>query len=327
MGAERSVRAFDLFCGAGGSSWGAAAAGVALLGGVDADPVAAAAYAANFPEARTFESRAEDINVDQLAGTLGRVELLLASPECTNHTHARGSNPVDESSRRKAFQVVRYAAALDPTWIIIENVVNMQTWDAYAGFVSALESLGYSQTTLKLNAADFGVPQKRRRLFLILSRSGDPPPIRPSVSCPRTAREIVDFDAPYRWTPLYRPNRATATLARASRARAALGDGVPFLLVYYGTDKAGGWQSLDAPLRTVTTVDRFAIVNWVGGQPWMRMLQPPELRAAMGLDQAIAGRKFSIGDGNRRDQIRLLGNAVCAPVMQAVIESICFEVS
>ena len=78
--------------------------------------------------------------------------------------------------------------------------------------------------------------------------------------------------------------RALATLARARRARDELGDGVPFLIVYYGTDRAGGWQRLDVPLRTVTTIDRFAIVKWEDGVPMMRMLQPDELSRAMGFN-------------------------------------------
>ncbi|WP_223201951.1 hypothetical protein, partial [Streptococcus pneumoniae] len=59
-------------------------------------------------------------------------------------------------------------------------------------------------------------------------------------------------------TPLFTRDRAKGTLERAERAIKELGPNEPFLLVYYGSDKAGGWQSLDRPLRTVTTLDRFA---------------------------------------------------------------------
>jgi DNA (cytosine-5)-methyltransferase 1 len=56
--------------------------------------------------------------------------------------------------------------------------------------------------------------------------------------------------------------RATETLARAKRAMDELGEGVPFLIVYYSTDGGGGWQTLDRPLRTLTTLDRFGLVEW-----------------------------------------------------------------
>ncbi len=94
-------------------------------------------------------------------------------------------------------------------------------------------------------------------------------------------------------------------------------ESTPFLLVYYGSDRAGGWQTLDRPLRTLTTLDRFALVVWEDGQPRMRMLQVPELKAAMGIDET-----YRMEHGTRRDKIRVLGNGVAAPVMRAVVETL-----
>lgn len=117
--------------------------------------------------------------------------------------------------------------------------------------------------------------------------------------------------------PLYRAGRADATIERAERAIDVLGFGTPFLIVYYGSDGSGGWQSLDVPLRTVTTLDRFGLVTWVGKVPMLRMLQPLEIQRAMGFD---AG--YRMPHGSRRDRIKLLGNAVCPPVMSAVVASV-----
>jgi DNA (cytosine-5)-methyltransferase 1 len=85
-------------------------------------------------------------------------------------------------------------------------------------------------------------------------------------------------------------------------------------MVYYGTDGAGGFQRLDRPLRTVTTLDRFALVKPNGCGHEMRMLQPPELAYAMGFPDAHVWLESS-----RRDRIKLLGNAVCPPVMRDII--------
>jgi len=107
------------------------------------------------------------------------------------------------------------------------------------------------------------------------------------------------------------------TLARAERAFAAVGADTPFLLVYYGSDGSGGWQPLTRPLRTITTVDRFALVTPATEGPRMRMLQVSELRRAMGfLDDHL------FEHGTRRDKIRLLGNGVCPPVMEAVVNAL-----
>jgi DNA (cytosine-5)-methyltransferase 1 len=106
-------------------------------------------------------------------------------------------------------------------------------------------------------------------------------------------------------------------MERADRATKALGRGVPFLVVYYGSDGAGGWQSLDRPLRTLTTLDRFGLVTWERDTAMLRMLQVPELKRAMGFDD-----RFRVDNGTRRDRIRLLGNGVCPPVMEAVVRSL-----
>ena len=253
----------------------------------------------------------------------GRVDLLLASPDCTSHTHARGARAPDDASRRTALLVADYARALDPRWIVVENVVNFLRWDLYGELRASLERLGYGISEEVLDAADFGVPQSRRRLFLLCARGAAPAPMPRRPDAPRrTARSAIDLDG-YPMAPLETGRRAAATIARADRAAESLGARRPFLLVYYGSDRAGGWQRLDAPLRTVTTVDRFALVRRRRGRRVMRMLQPPELERAMGFDRPLAGRAFRLGRGSRRDRVRLLGNAVCPPVMESVVRHLC----
>lgn len=298
-------------------------AGAEIVGGVDIDPVAVRTFADNFPTAIfTSPGAAEDIDLDELRRAVGKVDLLLASPECTDHTHAKGSAPRKEDSRRKALQVVRYAAALECRWLCVENVVNMEGWSGYDAFVNELKELGYRIKPQKLNAADFGVPQSRRRLFLLGDLEGEPPEVTPPPRIRRrSAASVVASNGRYAFTPLEREGRAPATLERAGRARAVLGDGVPFLIVYYGTDKAGGWQRLDAPLRTVTTIDRFALVKWEGDVPMMRMLQPDELSRAMGFSSRT-GPRLKLKHGTRRDRVWLMGNAVCPPVMREVVRTL-----
>jgi DNA (cytosine-5)-methyltransferase 1 len=133
----------------------------------------------------------------------------------------------------------------------------------------------------------------------------------------KPAATIVHKGDGFRFSPLRKKNRAKATLRRAERAIAAVGKGKPFLMVYYGSDGAGGWQRLDVPLRTLTTLDRFAYVKAGGKGQLMRMLQVPELKAAMGFPAS-----YSLGYGTRRDRIKLLGNAVCPPVMAAVLRTL-----
>jgi DNA (cytosine-5)-methyltransferase 1 len=311
------LRAVDLFCGAGGSSVGARAAGFRIVAAFDAWEIAGKAYSDNFPEARFYHSKLEELNPSDVAESLGKVDLLLASPECTNHSPAKGNRPRCEKSKDTAFQVVRFARAIKPRWIVVENVVSMRNWSRYSEFLTDLEALGYFIRQQVLNAKDFGVPQSRRRLFITCDREEEPRPIVLRPHKIRGAVHIIDQNGTYKYTPLRLRSRAKATLQRADRAICELGKSKPFLLVYYGSDHAGGWQKIDAPLRTITTLDRFALVKPEASGHIMRMLQVPELQRAMGLPKS-----FKLQHGTRRDRVRMMGNAVCAPVMRRVISTL-----
>lgn len=312
------IRGLDIFSGAGGSSAGARAAGVDVVAGVDMCSTAAETFAANFPEALAVTSRLEDICLGTLSRQVGQVDILLASPECTSHTCARGGAPRDEASRATAMLAVEYARALRPRWLVLENVIHMRPWSRYGELKCRLRDLGYFLEEHVLDATDFGVAQRRRRLFLVGDRVRQPSPkIRKRSGRRRSAKSVLDPEGAWKTSPLFSAKRAAATLERAGRGFRALGEEASFLLVYYGNDGAGGWQRLDRPLRTVTTLDRFALVRHDGREPRMRMLQVPELKRAMGFD-----KDFDLPVGTRRDRIRLLGNGVCPPVMEAVVRSL-----
>jgi DNA (cytosine-5)-methyltransferase 1 len=291
------IRTLDLFCGGGGSSWGAQAAGAEIVCGVDAWDLAVRAYASNFPHAKAVHLRMTPESGPSDIGEIGEIDLLLSSPECTHHTCARGSRPQDEDSKQTAFYVTNFARDLSPRprWVVIENVVHMRGWHGYEPLLTELRRLGYRTTVYVLDASRFGVPQARRRVFVVGDLTTQPP------------AEVRG-----------NRGRAPATLERANRGIAALGEGTPFLVVYYGSDGAGGWQPLNRPLRTITTLDRFGLVTWRGTTPMLRMLQVDELMAAMGFRD---GYNLE-GLGQRRDRIRLLGNGVCPPVMAAIVESL-----
>ena len=312
------IRGCDIFCGAGGSSAGARSAGVQMVGAIDMCPTATATYQANFPDAHVLTNRLERVATDEFKERVGTIDLLLASPECRNHTCAKGSAPRDEASRATAMQVIKYARELEPRWLVLENVVYMRPWSRYPELKQGLEELGYQLGEYTLDASDFGVAQKRRRLFLVGDKERQP--VRGLEKRPgrrKSVKSILDKPGVWRTTPLRTARRARATLERAERGFRTLGDEASFLLVYYGSDGSGGWQRLDRPLRTITTVDRFALVEHGDEGPTIRMLQVPELKRAMGF-----GDDFQLVEGTRRDRIRLLGNGVCPPVMEGVVRSL-----
>lgn len=128
-------------------------AGTTVVGGVDAWKRATETFQLNFPEAEVWNERAEDINPEDVAARVGRVDLLLAFPECTSHSVAKGSAPRCEISRETAFQVIRYARVFKPRWIVVEREFSP---DDTLGSVSGLDGRD-SRTRLP------DVPRRARR--------------------------------------------------------------------------------------------------------------------------------------------------------------------
>ena len=129
--------------------------------------------------------------------------------------------------------------------MILENVVHMRPWSRYQELKDGLSDLGYHLAEHIFDASDFGVPQNRRRLFIVCDRQRQIAPLKaPKRRKRRTVHDILDKSGTWDTSPLYAPNRAKPTLERAERGFAELGRRASFLLVYYGTDGSGagsGW--------------------------------------------------------------------------------------
>jgi DNA (cytosine-5)-methyltransferase 1 len=316
MKETNSIRTIDLFCGAGGSSFGARKAGAQIVAGFDLWNTATLAYKTNFPEAKVYTDDLRNLEPKKVKEQIGDIDLILASPECTNHSVAKGAKERCEDSKMTAFQVSRYAEVFRPKWIVIENVVEMASWSEHPKLIEELWNLDYYVKEHRLNSADFGVPQARKRLFLTCVRGQDIHSIYASKKH-KPVSNIIDWSDRYKFTPLFQKGRAENTLRRAENAINAVGKKEPFIMVYYGTGE--GWQSVDTPLRTITTLDRFGLVIPTNRGHKMRMLQPEELKLAMGFS-----KKYDLNIGvTRREKIKLMGNGVCPPVMTSIVSNLC----
>lgn len=191
---NKTVRAVDLFCGAGGTSNGlvnaCARLGMRLdLTAVNHWDVAVQTHSANHPSAHHLQYDLDNLNPRSVVK--GRLDLLTASPECIHHSVARGGKPVQDQSRATAWCVVRWAAALQPRLILVENVGEFRTWgplgtngkplkrrrgEIYQAWLTALRSLGYAVEDRVLNCADYGDATARERLFVVATRGRGPVP-------------------------------------------------------------------------------------------------------------------------------------------------------
>lgn len=296
-------------------------AGATPVAALDMWELAAKTYKLNFPASTFFHMKAGSLDPRQILHDVGQIDLLLASPECTSHSVAKGSKPGCENSRQTAFEVVRVAKVLRPRWFVVENVIQMRQWRRFDEWCHELKALGYNITSGVLDAQYFGTPQQRRRLFVVGDLKAIPALPNPRRRTTRTVGSVLGRGEPLRnawqFSPVSVAGRARATIERAERAINELGAHRPFIMVYYGSDGAGGFQTIDRPLRTVTTLDRFAYVRPNGVGHEMRMLQPTELAAAMGFP---VGHVW--GESTRRERIKLIGNAVCPPVMNAIVQAL-----
>lgn len=300
------MRAVDLFAGAGGFSTGAAMAGARVLWAANHWPVAVEWHAANHPD--TLHA-CQDLQQADFRDAPAH-DLLLASPACQGHSRARGTDkPHHDAQRATAWAVVTCAEVHRPPVVLVENVPEYAEWVLYPAWCAAMHALGYALSPMVVDAADHGVAQHRRRLFVVATRSRYPVALDLPKREPTPAARVIDFAAG-RWSQVHRPGRSPATLARIAAGRRAHGE--RFVAPYYGSGSGETGRSLERPLGTITTRDRWAVID--GDR--MRMLTADECRAAMGFP---AGYRLPT---QHKAAVHLLGNAVCPPVAADLINAI-----
>lgn len=166
----------DLFAGAGGLSLGAEMAGISMQYAVEADTYAAASYKRNFKKATVF---CEDIRKLSTEGLKSRpVFIIMGGPPCQgfslSNTKTRDmSNP----NNRMFEEFLRFVHDIGPTWFVFENVYGLTKFkDGEENIQDHIEncfkSIGYTVTSKVLYASDYGVPQRRNRLFIVGNKNG-----------------------------------------------------------------------------------------------------------------------------------------------------------
>lgn len=171
--------AVDLFCGIGGLSTGLTDAGFSVLGAVDNCELAVEGYRANHPETAVWRRNIRGLPPRELMSELGLapgdLDLLAGCPPCqgfsTMRTLRRGASVPDKRNNLLA-QFGRFAAALRPRALMMENVPGVEDEPGLRRLIRRLEGLGYSVRTEVRDAADHGVPQRRRRFVLLGMRDG-----------------------------------------------------------------------------------------------------------------------------------------------------------
>ena len=190
--------AIDLFSGCGGLTEGLKQAGFNVIAGAEVRPEARSAYSMNHPSIHVFDD-VRKVTLEAISAILpinpGELDLLAACPPCQGFSTLRTLNhktPADDDRNKLIFQVSRLVQELLPKAVLVENVPGLLHNWRIQDFQRRLLKLGYRITKGVLNAEQFGVPQRRRRMIFMALR-GDVEPTIPTATTPDpvTVREAI----------------------------------------------------------------------------------------------------------------------------------------
>jgi len=195
----------DQFCGAGGSSIGATLAGAEVKLAMNHWKLAIQTHNTNFPNVDHDCTDISAVDPRRYPST----DILITSPECTNHSLAKGKprryyasdlfgniliDPSEERSRATMWDVPRFAEYHDYNVIVVENVVDAAKWRMWDAWLSAMHALGYDHEVVYFNSMfAFPTPQSRDRLYTIFWKKGNRKPdleFRPLARCSNCNKDI-----------------------------------------------------------------------------------------------------------------------------------------
>ena len=165
----KTKTAIDIFSGAGGMSIGSIMAGIEPILAIEFDIHAAKTYEANHPKTKVLQQDIKRVN--PLEHTEKEPFILFGGPPCQGFSVANTkTRNLDNSNNWMFREYLRFVKDLEPEWFLFENVVGFKSFDKGKFAVEVeeeLKELGYKTNSTVLNAADFGVPQDRKRFFIV----------------------------------------------------------------------------------------------------------------------------------------------------------------
>ena len=218
--------AVDLFSGCGGLTQGLKDARFRVLAAVELDSLAAETYRINHGDVFLFNRDIRNVSTFDILKACdlrpGELDLLAGCPPCQGFSRLRDNNRrsrMVDPRNRLIDDVIRLTKALRPKVILIENVPNLAQYSRYLTFKRRLRHLGYVISDAILDVADFGVPQRRKRLVVLASAVGKMHHLPPN-SVRRTVRDTI--------AKLPEPHRSNDPLhnfgeARSERIRQLIG--------------------------------------------------------------------------------------------------------
>lgn len=189
--------AIELFCGAGGTSLGfEMSESYRILLGIDIDPDAMVTFRHNHENSECITDDITKVSPASIARKIGgmNVDVIIGGPSCQGYSTI-GKRISDDPRNSLFVHYLNYVDEFRPRWIVFENVrgfIHSGKGLFYKAFQEALAKLGYDIAAGVLNAADYGVPQRRERVIIIGTNTGLTPslpePTHEDPRCPVCSR-------------------------------------------------------------------------------------------------------------------------------------------
>lgn len=172
------LRTLDLFCGCGGLSFGLDWSGhFATVGAIDLLPDRISSFQENHAFATTIAGDICAIDASTIFKNVGSVDIIVGGPPCQGFSSIRPFRKLTEGDQRNSLpeHFIALVGTIRPRWFLFENVVGVLTHrngEMLSSLLKGFKEAGYSVSWRVLNAAHFGVPQNRERLFIVGNRIG-----------------------------------------------------------------------------------------------------------------------------------------------------------
>ena len=194
---SRKPTAVDLFSGCGGLTVGLKMAGFRVLGAVDVDPLSIKTYEANHADVTLWQADIRDLEPTEVGSELGLVkgdlDLLTGCPPCQGFSTMRtlnGAFVIEDPRNDLLFEFLRFVEELLPRIVMVENVPGLAGDGRFSVFCDRMKKIGYLGDHRILDAAEYGVPQRRKRL-IYLAGLGFEIPFAAGARERRTVRDAI----------------------------------------------------------------------------------------------------------------------------------------
>lgn len=316
----------DLFCGAGGLSKGFEMNGFHVIGGIDFDKASIETFSKNHPNSTAVCGDIKNIDAKEFLKSISRksVDVIVGGPPCQGFSMAGKRDSKDpRNSLFKEF--LRFVRELEPKWFVMENVPGILISRTSDGKLvkeiikKEFEKIGYKLEYRKLNSADYGVPETRKRVIFIGTKNHEITYPRPTHS--NKFRMNVALEKIKPWVPV------GEVLLNKRQVDKSFFHSPKMIKGFIGrkvrNERSGrgfGFQVLDLKRPSYTISARYwkdgsdALVKYSDNE--MRMLTPLEVARIQSFPDNF------IFCGSKRDQYRQIGNAVPPLLAGAVAQVI-----